>query len=231
MSPDRTLVVIPAYNEEATVAEVVARVRGTGFPVLVVDDGSSDVTGRLASGAGAAVMRLPVNLGVGAAMRAGFRHAVEQGYRRVVQVDADLQHPPEAIPILIAAADDGAQLVVGSRFDAGYSVSGYRRVAMATVAAVVSRMVGVTLDDVTSGFRVISQPLLGRFAEQYPAEYLGDTVEALLQAHAAGATIAQVSVPMQPRRGGVSTSRLAASGHLARLAVAVVAGKPKGMAK
>jgi len=231
MSTVSTLVVVPAYNEEASVAEVVTRVRAAGFPVLVVDDGSSDLTAGTAATAGATVMQLPVNLGVGAAMRAGFRYAVAQGYRQVVQVDGDLQHPPEAIPILIAAADGGAQLVVGSRFSEGYTVSGYRRLAMATVAAVVSRMVGVTLDDVTSGFRVISQPLLGRFADEYPAEYLGDTVEALLQAHATGASIAQVPVPMEPRSVGDSTSRLAASGHLARLAVAVVAGKPKEMAK
>lgn len=231
MSAGQTLVVVPAFDEAASVAEVVRRVTAVGYPVLVVDDGSTDATASLARGAGATVMRLPVNLGVGAAMRAGFRYAVERGHDRVVQVDADLQHPPEAIPVLIAAADDGAQLVIGSRFAAGYRVSGYRRVAMATVAGVISRMVGVTLDDVTSGFRVISEPLLSQFAERYPAEYLGDTVEAVLQAHAAGATIAQVPVPMEPRTEGESTSRLVASGHLARLAVSVVAGKPKEMAK
>ena len=227
----KTLVVVPAFDEAASVAEVVDRVTAVGYPVLVVDDGSTDSTASLAQSAGATVMRLPVNLGVGAAMRAGFRYSVANGYHRVVQVDADLQHPPEAIHLLIAAADEGAQLVIGSRFAAGYRVSGYRRVAMATVAGVISRMVGVTLDDVTSGFRVISEPLLSQFAERYPAEYLGDTVEAVLQAHAGGATIAQVPVPMEPRTAGASTSRLAASGHLARLAVSVVAGKPKEMAK
>ena len=227
----KTLVVVPAFDEAASVVEVVRRVTAVGYPVLVVDDGSTDSTASLAQSAGATVMRLPVNLGVGAAMRAGFRYSVANGYHRVVQVDADLQHPPEAIHLLIAAADEGAQLVIGSRFAAGYRVSGYRRVAMATVAGVISRMVGVTLDDVTSGFRVISEPLLSQFAERYPAEYLGDTVEAVLQAHAGGATIAQVPVPMEPRTAGASTSRLAASGHLARLAVSVVAGKPKEMAK
>jgi len=231
MRAGHTLVVVPAFDEAASVVEVVRRVTAVGYPVLVVDDGSTDSTASLAQSAGATVMRLPVNLGVGAAMRAGFRYSVANGYHRVVQVDADLQHPPEAIHLLIAAADEGAQLVIGSRFAAGYRVSGYRRVAMATVAGVISRMVGVTLDDVTSGFRVISEPLLSQFAERYPAEYLGDTVEAVLQAHAGGATIAQVPVPMEPRTAGASTSRLAASGHLARLAVSVVAGKPKEMAK
>ena len=93
------------------------------------------------------------------------------------------------------------------------------------------QMVGVHLDDVTSGFRVVSEPLLSRFADRYPAEYLGDTVESLLQAHASGATIVQVSVPMEQRSTGVATSRVAAGGHLARLAVAIVAGKPQGMGR
>ena len=226
-----TLVVIPAHNEAATVGEVVRGVSGIGLPALVVDDGSIDATSAEALASGASVVRLPVNIGVGAAMRCGFRYATERGYRRVVQVDADLQHPPEGIPDLLTAADAGADLVVGSRFAAGYQVSGYRRLAMAIVAAVTSRMVGVELDDVTSGFRVVSEPLLSRFAARYPAEYLSDTVEALVLAHAAGATIVQVAVSMDQRNEGVPTSRLAASGHLARLAVAVVARKPQEMAK
>ncbi len=226
-----TLVVIPAYNEAATVGEVVRGVSAVDLPSIVVDDGSTDATSAEAAASGATVVRLPVNLGVGAAMRTGFRYAVKRGYQRVVQVDADLQHPPEAIPVLVAAADEGAQLVIGSRFGSAYEVSRYRRLAMATVSAVTSRMVGVELDDVTSGFRAISEPLLSRFAEQYPADYLGDTVEALLQAHAAGATITQVPVQMGPRGEGLPTSRLAAGGHLMRLAVAIVAGKPQEMAK
>ena len=160
-------------------------------------------------------------------MRAGFRYAVEHRYRRVVQVDADLQHPPEAIPTLLAAADEGIDLVIGSRFAAGYDTESHRRLAMRVLAGWVSRRVGVRLDDVTSGFRVISEPLLSEFAEHYPAEYLGDTVEAILQADAAGATIVQVGVPMAPRAGGTATSAIAAGGHLARMTVSVVAGKPQ----
>ncbi|MEA3511812.1 MAG: glycosyltransferase family 2 protein [Actinomycetota bacterium] len=231
MSSVPTLVVIPAHNEVDTVGQVVRRVAAVGFPVLVVDDGSSDGTASAAMNAGATVVTMPVNLGVGGAMRAGFKYAVQHDYRRVVQVDADLQHPPEAIPTLIDAADDGVDLVIGSRFAEGYETEGYRRTAMRAVAAIVSRMVGVHLDDVTSGFRVVTEPLLSRFADRYPAEYLGDTVESLLQAHTSGATIAQVSVPMEQRAEGAATSRVAAGGHLARLAVAVVAGKPQRMGR
>lgn len=231
MDTASTLVITPAHNEAATVGEVVRRVAAVGFASLVVDDGSTDATSAVAAANGASVVRLPVNVGVGGAMRCGFRYAKRRGYRRVVQVDGDLQHPPERIRDLLAAADDGADLVVGSRFAAGYEVSGYRRFAMSTVAAVISKMVGVELDDVTSGFRVVSEPLLSRFAERYPADYLGDTVESLLQAHGAGATIVQVAVPMDHRITGAPTSRLAASGHLARLAVSIIAGKPQEMAK
>lgn len=227
MTAPRTLVVVPAHDEEASVAAVVARVLGVGYPVLVVDDASTDRTADHARTEGAMVVSLPVNLGVGGAMRTGFRFAVEHGYGRVIQVDADLQHPPEAIPNLVEAADAGIDLVIGSRFAGGYATASHRRLAMRTLASWISHRVGVELDDVTSGFRVVSQPLLDFFAEHYPAEYLGDTVEAILQADAFGATIAQVPVPMAQRETGDATSSITASGHLARMAVAIVAGKPQ----
>jgi glycosyltransferase involved in cell wall biosynthesis len=225
------LVVIPAHDETASVGEVVRRVRAVGYPCVVVDDGSEDDTADVAERAGAQVVRMPVNVGVGGAMKCGFAYAVSHGYDRVVQVDGDLQHPPEAIPDLIAAADQGADLVIGSRFSAGYDVAGARRISMRLLANLVSRRVGTRLDDVTSGFRVISEPLLSAFSRQYPAEYLGDTVEAVLQAGASGATIVQVPVPMEPRRHGSATPAIAASGHMARLFVSMVARKPEGMAE
>lgn len=227
----RTLVIVPALDEEGTVGDVVERIRALGLPVLVVDDGSTDDTAVRAAAAGADVVSLPINVGVGGAMRTGFRYAVERGYKRVVQVDGDLQHPPEAIPVLVAEADSGVDLVIGSRFGGGYETSGHRRLAMRLLAWWVSRRVGVHVDDVTSGFRVISEPLLGFFADHYPAEYLGDTVEAVLQAHAFGASIAQVPVPMDQRRAGTATSPLAAGGHLARMVVSIIAGKPGRMGR
>jgi glycosyltransferase involved in cell wall biosynthesis len=223
-----TIAVVPAFNEVETVGEAVRRVRAMGFPVVVVDDGSTDGTAVAAAHAGATVLTMPINIGVGGAMRTGFKYAVAQGYKRVIQVDADLQHPPEAIPVLIERSDDGVELVIGSRFASGYQTGGHRRVAMRALGAIVSRNVGVQLDDVTSGFRVISEPLLGHFAKVYPSEYLGDTVEAVLQASAFGASIDQVSVPMDQRSAGDATSTVAASAHLGRLAIALIARKPQG---
>ena len=231
MDTDATLVIVPAYDEQDSVGDVVHRVRALGLPCLVVDDGSADATADKANAAGATVVRMPVNTGVGGALRAGFRYAVEHGYRRAVQVDADLQHPPEAVPELLAALDGGAQLAIGSRFADGYEVGKARRWAMRFLAFVVRLRTGVALDDVTSGFRAVSEPLLSVFAYRFPAEYLGDTVEAILMAHATGATIAQVPVAMAPRRHGEATPSLRAGGHLARLVVALIAGKPSEMAR
>jgi glycosyltransferase involved in cell wall biosynthesis len=226
-----TIAVVPAFNEVETVCEAVQRVRVMGYPVAVVDDGSTDATAVAAAHAGATVLTLPINIGVGGAMRTGFRYAVEHGYKRVIQVDADLQHPPESIPALMERSDAGVELVIGSRFAAGYQTDGHRRIAMRALARIVSRNVGVQLDDVTSGFRVISEPLLGHFADAYPSEYLGDTVEAILQASAFGASIDQVSIPMDQRTAGEATSTVAASAHLGRLAISLIAGKPQGRAK
>ena len=129
-SVDRLLVVVPAWNEAASVSGVVAEVRAAvpQAECLVVDDGSSDDTAELARAAGARVLRLPYNLGVGGAMRAGFRYARDRGYSTVVQVDADGQHDPRDIPGLVALLDED-DIVIGSRFAGvdGYGVRGPRR--------------------------------------------------------------------------------------------------------
>ncbi len=222
---DGTLVVTPAHDEEESVGTVVAGVRALGLPALVIDDGSSDNTALVAAAAGATVVRLPVNVGVGAALRTGFRYAVGHGYKRVVQVDADLQHPPEAIPLLLDAAGQGADLVIGTRFGSGYD-PGVRRLGMKLLSQLVSRRIGVQVTDPTSGFKVVSEPLLSEFARSYPAEYLGDTVEALLQAWAFGASVVEVEVPMQQRLGGDPTTTAHAAAQFGRVLLTVIAGQP-----
>jgi glycosyltransferase involved in cell wall biosynthesis len=222
---DATLVVTPAHNEEESVGLVVEGVRALGLQSLVVDDGSTDRTSLVATSAGAIVLSLPVNLGVGAALRTGFRYATRHGFKRVVQLDADLQHPPEAIPLLLEAADRGADLVVGSRFGSGYD-PGARRAAMRLLSVVVSRRIGVRITDPTSGFKVVTEPLLSEFARYYPAEYLGDTVEALLQAGAFGASVLEIPVPMRPRFAGTPTMTPHAAGHFGRVLLSILAGRP-----
>ncbi|MBM3692481.1 MAG: glycosyltransferase family 2 protein [Actinobacteria bacterium] len=228
MTPD-VLVVIPAYNESASVGAVVAGLADAGLACVVVDDGSADATAATARAAGAPVLRLPVNLGVGGALRCGFRYAVEHGYRRVVQCDADGQHPPSEIRHLLEVQEStGAHLVVGSRFVDGapaYDVGRARRIIMRALSGIVRRRTGTVLHDPTSGFRCIAQPLLGEFATSYPVHYLGDTFEAALVAARSGYRIVEAPVQMLPRQGGAaSAGPLAAVRFIARSVVAALAG-------
>jgi glycosyltransferase involved in cell wall biosynthesis len=220
------LVVIPAYNEEHAVGPVVAAVCELGYPALVVDDGSLDRTSDSARAGGAVVLRLPVNLGVGGALRCGFRYAVTHGYRVVVQCDADGQHDPAQISTLLdAMAEHDAQLVIGSRFAAGsgsYEAGRGRRLVMRWLARMASRRTDVTITDATSGFRAIGDNLLGAFASTYPTEYLGDTIESLARAGRAGYRVVEVPVEMRAREVGVSTaSPISSAWYLVRVVAAV----------
>lgn len=203
-----TLVVIPALNEEATVGAVVTAVRShLEADVLVVDDGSTDRTASVASAHGAHVLQHPFNLGVGAALRSGFRFAAERGYGSVVQVDADGQHDPtEAARLLARLHDEGLDLIVGSRFASGYRVGRGRRVVMRLLSREISRRLGVEVTDTTSGFRAFGPRTVERFARAYPSAYLSDTVEALLLAGDWDLRVAEEPVVMHPRAGGRPSS-------------------------
>jgi glycosyltransferase involved in cell wall biosynthesis len=191
--------------------------------VLVVDDGSIDSTSSLAREAGAYVLSHPFNLGVGAALRSGFRFASTRGYDTVVQIDGDGQHPPtEAARLLRALADSEADLVVGSRFASGYRVGWSRRVAMRWLARSVQRRLGVRITDATSGFRAFGPRSIERFTLAYPTAYLSDTVEALLLAGDWGLRVAEIPVEMRPRQGGVpSAQRTRSAFHLLRMILVI----------
>lgn len=211
--PAETLVLIPALNEAETVGDVVRAARTLlGCDVLVVDDGSSDDTARLALAAGAMVVTHPFNLGVGGAIRTGLRVAHDQGRRFAVQLDADGQHEPaEAKRLLDRVADHEADLAVGSRFGSGYRVSVLRGLAMRLLSRTVSRRIGTDVDDTTSGFRAFGPRAIDEFAHRYPTEYLSDTVEALLIAADAGLRIVVEQVQMHERQGGRPSSGRARS--------------------
>jgi glycosyltransferase involved in cell wall biosynthesis len=217
--------VVPAYNEEACITDVVAALRNLGHPVVVVDDASVDQTAELARAAGAAVVRLPINLGVGGALRAGFRYAVEHGADTVVQVDGDGQHPIDQIGDLVKHLEDGDfDMVVGSRFAPGGSgapLSGMRRTAIRFLSRTLRRRAGLTITDPTSGFRAIRNPLLRGFATNFPHHYLGDTFEALLVAGRRGYRVAEIPVSMQARQGGQPSAALPASTRAMLRAVTV----------
>lgn len=201
------LIIIPALNEEQSLPAVLADLRAQvpEADLLVVDDGSTDGTAQVARQGGALVLPLAYNLGVGGAMRAGYRFAQREGYAVAVQVDADGQHDPGQVHELVALLTAGeADVVIGARFAGrgSYTVRGPRRWAMSVLSGVLSRIAHTRLTDTTSGFRAANRAAIRQFAADYPAEYLGDTVEALVIACRAGLVVRQVPVEMRPRQAG-----------------------------
>lgn len=201
----RVLVIVPAWNEEDSVGGTIAEIRGASidYDVLVIDDGSTDSTAMRAREAGAQVLTLPFNLGVGGAMRTGFVYAQRRGYRRAIQVDADGQHNPEDIARVLEGLRE-ADISIGARFaDVGdYAVRGPRWWAMVVLARVISRVSGAKLTDVTSGFRAANERAIAQYVRYYPAEYLGDTIDSLVAAVHSGLRVTQVGVAMRPRTMG-----------------------------
>lgn len=221
----RTLIVLPAFNEADSIATVLAEVARVlpEHDYLVVDDGSADDTAAKARAAGARVAQLPFNLGVGGAMRLGFKYALAHGYANVVQIDADGQHDPAGVPALLAALDH-ADIAIGARF-AGvgeYQARGPRRWAMRLLSSVLSRAARTRLTDTTSGFKACGPRAVRLFAEHLPAEYLGDTIEALVIAVRNKLTITQVPVEMRVRFAGTpSHGPFKSALYLARAVIAL----------
>lgn len=213
--PSTVAVIIPAYNEEGALPAVLAelrsvlRARGVEAHPIVVDDGSADRTAQIAAEGGAIVLRLPYNLGIGGALRTGFRYAVDHGYRRAVQFDADGQHDPTEIEALLEALDSGADLVIGSRFGherSTYEVGGVRRSAMRVLQVTVRLLSGRVFTDTSSGFRGFNDRTLELFARVYPVDYM-ESVEALVIACASGLRVTEIPVEMRTRQHGQPTTR------------------------
>jgi len=210
LTSDEVLVVVPALNEAASIGPVLADLRAEGLAVLVVSDGSTDDTAQIARRAGALVLDLPYNMGVGGALRAGFQVAVERGFEAIVQVDADGQHPVQSIRRLIESANMlGAHMVIGSRFISDgttMDVSTTRRLVMQVLARSASRATNTKITDSSSGFRLIRNPLLKQFSIEFSANYLGDTYESVISAGRAGYVVREIPAPMEDRTAGVSTA-------------------------
>ena len=156
------LALIPAYQEGPRIAAVVERTRPF-LPVVVVDDGSTDDTATRAEAAGAFVLRQVPNAGKGAALRAGFRHALSTDARAVITLDADGQHDPAEIPRFLAAFEAGAsadtpELVIGRRNFR--TMPPVRRLSNTLGGVVFSAAVGQRIADNQSGYRLIGRRLM-----------------------------------------------------------------------
>jgi len=223
----KSLIAIPAWNEQDSIGEVITKVREhqPSADILVVDDGSTDRTAAHAASLGAVVVSLPFNVGVGGAMRTAFLFAQRHGYSALVQVDADGQHDPADLDRLLSGLES-ADIVVGTRFhpDSMYFVGGPRKWAMVLLSKSLSRMNRSPITDPTSGFRSAGPKAIELFATDYPAEYLGDTVGSLSIGIHNGLVISETPVTMYYRAiGRPSKNALWSALYLGRASLALVA--------
>lgn len=193
-------IVIPAYNAEKTIEAVVLEVRNLGFPLLVVDDGSTDTTVDCLDRLGVARISHRSNQGKGAALRTGFAWALAKGFTGVVTLDSDGQHDPSAIPFLVStAAEQGADILIASRKTQFEEMAGLRRYWNRFGVWCVQKRTGFSIGDSQSGFRFYSARLLAGVelsTEGYELE-----MEVLMKAWRNGFRINSVPVPARVADG------------------------------
>lgn len=203
---ERILVIIPAFNEEATIAAVLDALheKAPECSVLVIDDGSTDRTAEVVEGhGGATLVRMPFNVGIGGAMQTGYKYALRNGFDIAIQCDADGQHPVGEIGRLVEKMREGRlDLVIGSRYvaDTGYQPSFSRRVGKSLLSRLIDGFIGGGITDTTSGFRAANRRVIANFAHHYPDDY--PEAESLVLLHMQGLKAGEVPVTMAPRQGG-----------------------------
>lgn len=200
------LAILPARNEASHVQGVIAGLRKavSDADVVVVDDGSTDETARLAAEAGALVLSLPFNMGYGVALQTGYKYALRAGYEFLVQLDADGQHDPAGIPLVLDRVHSGScDVCIGSRFLEGdtYHIPMFRRAGMILFRRVASALLGHTITDPTSGFQAMNRRVVAFFCrDSYPVDYPDTNV--LVMLHRNGFRVSEAPVIMQSSASG-----------------------------
>ncbi|MDP4091892.1 MAG: glycosyltransferase family 2 protein [Bacillota bacterium] len=207
MDKPKILVIIPAYNEEKSIHTVIRKLKlHSDIDILVVDDGSVDMTFKKAALEGVKVVRLPFNLGIGGAMQTGYMYARDNGYDIAIQVDADGQHDPVYLNELIKPlTEKKCDMVIGSRYVAqtAYKSPISRRAGMIFFSWLVHLLTGNTIKDTTSGFRAVNRGIIEYFAENYPTDY--PEVDVLVRLHKKSFKMCEIPVEMKERQGGKSS--------------------------
>ena len=219
---------MPALNEAGSVEAVIREIRAQDpeLEVLVVDDGSTDGTSAAAAAAGAHVITLPFNVGIGGAVQTGYQYALEHGFEIAIQVDGDGQHDPREIPDIVGPIVEGrADLVVGTRFakGGGYRGTRWRRAGIRIFAGIVSLLVRQRVSDTTSGFRAVNRKALRLFAADYPYDYPEVESIVLLSRH----RLRMLEVPVQMRireTGNSSITTLRAAYYMIKVLLALFIG-------
>lgn len=207
----KTLIIIPAFNEEGSIEKVVNNLteKFPQYDYLVVNDGSTDGTKNICSGNGYQVVNLVINMGIGGAVQTGYRYARENNYDIAVQIDGDGQHDVRFLAEMIKLIEENkADVVIGSRFveKEGFQSSQMRRVGINFLSILAWILTGVRVKDITSGYRVINRKFIRIFAEDYPSDY--PEPEAMVIAAVHGGKIVEYPVVMRERENGESSITL-----------------------
>jgi glycosyltransferase involved in cell wall biosynthesis len=224
----KRIAIVPAHNEEASVGRLIDEIRefDPDFDIVVIDDGSADRTAAVAEAAGARVVRLPFNLGIGGAVQTGFRYALEQDFQLAVRLDGDGQHDPAELPALLEPVlADRADIAVGSRFAGSgeYRPPFARRVGIGLFSRLVSLLVRQRVTDTTSGFQAVNRRGIRLFAADYPHEY--PEVEAIVMVHRHRLRLEEVPVRMRERAAGSSSiTALRSVYYMAKVTLALFIG-------
>lgn len=211
MKDAKILVILPAYNESGNIGATVRELKALDFrfDVIVIDDGSKDATATEALSAGARVVSLPFNLGIGGAVQTGFLYALRNGYDIAVQVDGDGQHDAQYLKVILAPViEEKADISVGSRFIGpfqGWQSSAVRRVGIRFFAWLISGLTGFAITDPTSGFRAFNAKAVKIFADDYPQDF--PEPESIMSAKRFGLRLIEVPVQMRKRAHGHSSIR------------------------
>jgi glycosyltransferase involved in cell wall biosynthesis len=225
---ERRIAIVPAFNEERNIARVIGElgVFDPELDVVVVSDGSVDGTADAAAAAGAHVVRLPFNLGIGGAVQTGFQYARDNGYDLVVRCDGDGQHVPGELTKVIAPVLAGeADIAIGSRFvgSDGSRSSASRRVGIRLLALIVSMIARQRVTDTTSGFQALNRRALGLFAADYPHDY--PEVEGMVMTIKHRLRLVEVPVEMREREHGRSSiTALRSIYYMAKVLTALFVG-------
>jgi glycosyltransferase involved in cell wall biosynthesis len=203
----KILVIIPAHNEEDNIPHTIKEIKEkAGYvDILVVNDGSSDRTSKIAADSGVKVANLPFNMGIGAAVQTGFKIASEEGYEIASQIDADGQHNPSYIPKLCEPILRGdVDIVIGSRYKekSEYRTSRVRLSGIKFFSWLTSLIIKQKITDTTSGLRALNKDAYSLFSEEYPTDF--PDAEAIILLGYRGFRISEIPIEMRNRSGGIS---------------------------
>ena len=218
----KLLIIIPAYNEESNIERVVndLTTRYPQYDYVVVNDGSRDKTAAICRANGYRLIDLPVNLGLAGAFQTGLRYAADNGYDCAMQLDADGQHRPEYIAPMLAELEDGADIVIGSRFLTVKKPKTLRMVGSYIISWSIRLTTGRAICDPTSGMRMFNRAMVEEFAQNLNYGPEPDTISYLIKN---GAVVKEVQVEMGERIAGQSYLTLWRSAeYMVKMAISIL---------